>query len=122
VPRHIQLSRLGHYLDLRTAIMLGKSDVEHRGAGGKLSEALVGPLAPGGLVIDKTGLTGRFDFTRERAQERKAPADGDVPMASDPVGPTPLEALRDQLGLRLEPSKAALPVPVIDKVVRPSAN
>jgi uncharacterized protein (TIGR03435 family) len=36
--------------------------------------------------------------------------------------PTPIEALRDQLGLKLEPSKTSLSVLVIDKVERPSDN
>jgi uncharacterized protein (TIGR03435 family) len=39
-----------------------------------------------------------------------------------PSGPAPIEALRDQLGLKLEPSKASLPVLFIDKVERPSEN
>jgi len=43
-----------------------------------------------------------------------------VPTAPD--GPTPPEALRDQLGLKLEPAKATLPILIIDRVERPSEN
>jgi bla regulator protein blaR1 len=72
-------------------------------------------------VIDHTGLTGRFDFTLEWAREPWASATSDAPPPA-PSGPTPIEALRDQLGLKLEPSKTSLSVLVIDKVERPSDN
>jgi bla regulator protein blaR1 len=67
-------------------------------------------------VIDKTGLSGKFDFTLEWA-----PSDSPAP-PSDPVGPTPVQALRDQLGLKVESRKAPVPVLVIDRVERPSEN
>jgi uncharacterized protein (TIGR03435 family) len=89
---------------------------------GTISEALAGPLAFGRPIIDKTGLTGRFDFMLEWAHERRTTAGSDSPVASDPIGPTPLEALRDQLGLKLESAKASIPILVIDKVERPSEN
>jgi uncharacterized protein (TIGR03435 family) len=41
-----------------------------------------------------------------------------VPAA--PAGPTPIEALRDQLGIKLELAKGSLPVLLIDNVDRPS--
>jgi uncharacterized protein (TIGR03435 family) len=43
-------------------------------------------------------------------------------LPSAPVGPTPGEALRDQLGLKLEPAKASVQILVIDRVERPSEN
>jgi uncharacterized protein (TIGR03435 family) len=70
-------------------------------------------------MIDATGLTGTFDFTLEFAQERRA--NGAVPDA-DPTGPTFAEALRDQLGIKLQPQKGLVNVPVLDHVERPSAN
>jgi uncharacterized protein (TIGR03435 family) len=110
------------YVDLGSTLMLGSRDVSMDVLAGTISEALAGPLAFGRPIIDKTGLTGRFDFTLEWARERRTPADSDSSVASDPIGPTPLEALRDQLGLKLESTKASIPILVIDRVDRPSEN
>jgi bla regulator protein BlaR1 len=73
-------------------------------------------------VVDQTGLSGRFDFTLEFAPElnRPAPPNSDPP--SDPQGPAFLDALRDQLGLKLQPTKAPVQVLIIDHLERPSAN
>ncbi|MGC1293914.1 MAG: TIGR03435 family protein, partial [Alloacidobacterium sp.] len=37
-------------------------------------------------------------------------------------GPTPVQALRDQLGLKLESAKGPVKILVIDRVERPSEN
>jgi uncharacterized protein (TIGR03435 family) len=87
---------------------------------GALSGAI--PLRLGRPVIDETGLTGTFDFTLEWAREPRAAAASDSPAPSAPAGPTPLEAVQEQLGLKLEPAKASLPILVIDRVERPSGN
>ena len=73
-------------------------------------------------VINKTGLSGRFDSTLEWAREPQGPAASDSPAPAAPAGPTLIEALRDQLGLKIEPAKAALQILVIDKAERPSEN
>ena len=66
-------------------------------------------------VIDRTGLGGNFDFAVEWAPE--------LPGAEpDPSGPTFLEALKDQLGIRLESQKGPAEVIVLDHVERPSEN
>jgi bla regulator protein BlaR1 len=119
---HFACHSFSPYIDLGTKFLLGSRDVSMDVLAGTLSEILGGPLAFGRPIIDKTGLTGRFDFTLEWARERRAPAGFDSSVASDPIGPTPLEALRDQLGLKLESTKAAIPILVIDKVERPSEN
>jgi hypothetical protein len=66
-------------------------------------------------VIDKTGLKGRFDFTLEWARDPRGLAASDSPAPAAPAGPTPIEALRDQPGLKPEPTKTALPILVIER-------
>lgn len=105
-------------LDTSAGIVLGSRDVTIDGLTGALC-MLESQL--GRPVIDKTGLTGRFDFTVEWERPPRASASS-VVLPPPPSGPTLIEALRDQLGLKLEPSRASLPVLVIDKVERPSEN
>jgi uncharacterized protein (TIGR03435 family) len=73
----------------------------------------------GGLgreVIDKTGVTGDYDFRLEWA----AGADGNPP--PDSTSPGLFTALREQLGLKLEPRKAHFEMLVIDHAEKPSSN
>jgi bla regulator protein blaR1 len=99
-------------------VVVGSRDISTDVLAGALS---ILPLGVGRPVIDKTGLAGRFDFTLEWAREPRAPAASEAPPPA-PSGPTPIGALRDQLGLKLAPSKASLPILFIDKVERPSDN
>ena len=97
-------------------LMLGSRDVT--------MDELAAALSISGLgrpVIDKTGIPGRIDFTLEWAPEPRGLAASDAPAAA-PAGPTPIEALRDKLGLKREPAKTSLPILVIDKVEKPSEN
>jgi len=64
-------------------------------------------------VVDQTGLTGRFDFTLEWSSDSNA---------TDSPGPTFLEALRDQLGLKLTSTKGPIQTLIIDHVESPSEN
>jgi bla regulator protein blaR1 len=98
-------------------IVLGSRDVTMDVLAGALS--MLEPQV-GRPVLDRTGLTQRFDFTIEWERPPRAPGPDAPPPA--PLGPTLIEAVHDQLGLKLEPSKASLAVLVIDKVERPSAN
>ena len=63
-----------------------------------------------GPVIDQTGLAGNYDFRIEFAPE--APG-------FDTSGPTFLEALREQVGLKLNPQKGPVDVIIVDHVERP---
>ena len=65
-------------------------------------------------VVDQTGLTGLWDFTVVAATPRP-PQDGDA-------GPTVLETLQDQLGIKLKPTHAIVSVLIVDHVERPSEN
>lgn len=67
-------------------------------------------------IIDKTGLTGLFDIHLFFAPENAAANAGAT------SGPSFFTAVQEQLGLKLEPSKAPLPVLVIESIQRPSEN
>ena len=67
-------------------------------------------------VVDETGLPGHYDYSVEFA--RKSLRDN----PEMDTGPSLLEALRDQLGMKLTTRRAVLQRLVIDHVERPSAN
>ena len=69
-------------------------------------------------LIDKTGLTGGFDFSIEWTPPEDMGQPGDVGSFGAPFR----EALKKQLGLKLEPQKAPVEVLVIDHVEQPTAN
>lgn len=71
----------------------------------------------GRRVVNQTGLTGLWDFTIEGPQPSKPPTD-----ASLSTGPTMLEVVRDQLGIKLKSTRAVVSVPVIDHIEPVSAN
>src|SRR5439155_24563291 len=63
------------------------------------------------FVVDKTGLTERFDFNLGWTPERlptSAPPPGIPPV--DPNGPPLVTALQEQLGLKLRPAKRQVDV------------
>lgn len=73
-------------------------------------------------MVDETGLSGRFDFTIEWTPEPNNSAAAAAEVQPDSQGTTFLEALNEQLGLKLKPTKAPLNVLVIDHVEMPSPN
>jgi uncharacterized protein (TIGR03435 family) len=73
-------------------------------------------------MLDRTGLTGNFDFLLEFTPELSGPLPPGPTLQPDPNGPPFLEALRDQLGLKLESQTGPVDVLVIDHVEEPSAN
>jgi uncharacterized protein (TIGR03435 family) len=70
-------------------------------------------------VADQTGLAGNYDFDLSFRPLRGAGEDAGAP-ADD--RPTLYDALRQQLGLRLQPAKGQVEYLVIDGVDHPSAN
>jgi uncharacterized protein (TIGR03435 family) len=71
------------------------------------------------LVIDKTGLTGGYDFTLEWMRE---PAGAKPPDTSFDNRPSIFTALEEQLGLRLESAKIPIQAVVIDRAEKPEEN
>jgi uncharacterized protein (TIGR03435 family) len=86
----------------------------------------------GSTVIDKTGLTGRYDYTLKWAPEHEtAPPMMQAPGPGAPAGgeqaqtssePSLFTALQEQLGLKLVSQKEPVEVIVIDDIQRPSPN
>ncbi|ADW70297.1 TIGR03435 family protein [Granulicella tundricola] len=77
-----------------------------------LADNLSGTLSR--LVIDKTGLTGKYDFALKYAPD-------DAPTTNDP-GPSLFTALEEQLGLHLESTKGPVDTIVIDHLEQPTEN
>jgi uncharacterized protein (TIGR03435 family) len=69
-------------------------------------------------VVDQTNLTGSFDFTLEFAQPPRDALGSDTSNSE----PTFIEALKDQLGLKLQASNSPVNVLVIDQIDQPSSN
>jgi len=82
----------------------------------------------GRLVVDRTGLTGRFDMDMEWAPmtQFRQPGNLDPPadFADRAVNnlPTLFVALKEQLGLQLEPARGPVPSIIIEQVERPSPD
>jgi len=88
---------------------------------------VAGALPPVGrldrTVIDQTGLSGNFDFTLQWTPESDDAAPPAANLQGDDLQETTfLEALREQLGLKLESQKGPVQVLVIDHVQKPSEN
>jgi len=74
-------------------------------------------------VVDKTGLTAQFDFDLEWTYDDTQFGGNLPPIAQENSGkPDLFAALQQQLGLRLESTKAAIDTIIIDGVQRPSDN
>jgi len=70
-------------------------------------------------VVDMTGLTGLWDYTFTAVAPQRP---GTEPTDAPEPGPTALEALHDQLGLKLRPTREVIPLLIVDHVDRPLAN
>jgi uncharacterized protein (TIGR03435 family) len=98
---------------LGNALMVGKASIRGMGI-----DSLLGTVArdAGRPVVDRTGLTGAFDWdlTWTPLTNRRP--------GIDPDGPTIFTALQEQLGLKLEGIKGTTDVLVIDRVERPTED
>jgi hypothetical protein len=83
------------------------------------------PELGGRIVIDKTALQGKFDFTLKWTPD---PAMGAMPsgpdrgLKSDSSAPSLLTALQEQLGLKLDMTKEPVDVIVVDSAEVPTPN
>jgi len=74
----------------------------------------------GRTVIDRTGLTGNYDFTLRWSPDNSATSASEGAQAD--TLPSIFTAVQEQLGLKLESTKAPASVLVVDHLERPSQN
>jgi uncharacterized protein (TIGR03435 family) len=74
-------------------------------------------------VVDKTGLTGKYDFDLEWTRD-ESQFEGLIPLAKTDIPPKPdlFAAMQEQLGLRLRSARGPVQVLVIDRAERPTEN
>ncbi len=77
----------------------------------QMMAAQLSARALGRVVVDRTGIDGKFDVDLEWAPDEKPDS-----------GPSIFTALQEQLGLRLESKRGAVEMLVIDHVEKPPAN
>ena len=90
----------------------------------QLASALSSQLSA--IVVDKTGIEGRFDasfqWTPDQAMRLKSGDPAPAPPPDATPGPSIFTAIQEKLGLRLESRKVPTEVIVIDHAQRPSEN
>src|SRR5579862_5454373 len=79
-------------------------------------------------VVDKTGLTGEYDFTLQWTPDA-APSTAVAPAATAPGAPPPIAdgpsiftAIQEQLGLRLDSKRELMDSLMVDNVEKPTEN
>jgi uncharacterized protein (TIGR03435 family) len=85
----------------------------------------------GRIVVDRTGLSGSYEFNLDFTPDQMPPAGGPGPVAPpgapalppvDPNGPSIYTALQEQLGLKLDSQRGPVAVTVIDSVDHPTED
>jgi uncharacterized protein (TIGR03435 family) len=93
-----------------------------------VSMDLIANSIPGGSsgvniqVLNRTGLTGNFDFALEFTPRHDGASAPPANFNPDTTGPTFMDALRDQLGLKLDAQQGPVEVFVVDYVEEPQLN
>ena len=82
----------------------------------EIAQAISNMFGPDRPVVDKTGLTGFYDFFVEATPEWR------INNNPQPEDVSVFSAVQDQLGLRLEPQKAMIDILVVDHMDKPSPN
>jgi bla regulator protein blaR1 len=127
-PARTEGQSKGGGIDTRGRMMMAPGRIESQDT---TIEMLTHALAPqvGHSVVDKTGLTGRYDYTLEWTPDNApppmpggngAPARGDA--GNDTAGVSLITAIQEQLGLKLESEKGKVDVIVIDHIDPPTEN
>jgi len=76
----------------------------------------------GGPIVDRTGLTGKYDFNLTFTPDDRTSANAPLTDSAD-APPSIFTAMQEQLGLKLEQKKIPMDFVVIDHIEKtPSAN
>ena len=102
--------------------MDGKGQLEGTNVGTSILANVLGrqPEIGGRMVIDKTGLTGRYDFKLKWTPD--AGMNGAESAAADGANVSLFTAMTEELGLKLEATKDAVDTIVIDSAEMPTEN
>jgi uncharacterized protein (TIGR03435 family) len=73
-------------------------------------------------VVDKTGLTGKYDFNLQWAPDNSQFGGGVAAAPSDAPDAPFFTAIQQQLGIRLEATKGPVDALIVDQAEHPSAN
>ena len=73
-------------------------------------------------TVNKTGLTGKYDFTLDFAPDETVYGGAIPPAPEDAQSPHLFTAVQEQLGLRLEATRGMVAAMVVDGAVRPAAD
>jgi uncharacterized protein (TIGR03435 family) len=94
-----------------------KGGLRHTSGKDATIESLLALLssAAGRPVLDKTGLTGKYDYKLEWAPDN-------LQADAEPSGPSIFTAVQEQLGLKLESGKGPVEIIVIDHAEQASGN
>jgi uncharacterized protein (TIGR03435 family) len=76
----------------------------------------------GRTVLDRTGLTGNWEFELTFMPDQFDPPPGPNAPPLDPGAPSLPAALQEQLGLKLEDTRGTMEVLVVERVERPTEN
>jgi uncharacterized protein (TIGR03435 family) len=77
----------------------------------------------GRVVLDKTGLTGPYDFSLTWTPDQMPNRPPGAPeIAVDPNGPSIFTAVQEQLGLKLDSQRGPVAMLVIDRIEKPVEN
>jgi uncharacterized protein (TIGR03435 family) len=104
-----------------TRISVGRGQFELLGAAVTALANQLGQVL-GRSVIDKTELTGNYDFKLEWTPDESQGPGGEAPPSSDNTGVSIFTAVQDQLGLKLEATKGPVEILVIDRAEKASEN
>ena len=86
---------------------------------GFIADSLSASVDLGRPMLDRTGLAGTFDFTLEWTRQRRDSPSLGPDVLPDSSELTFQEALKDQLGLKLEPQSGPVDIIVVDHIEHP---
>jgi len=111
--------------DCKNAKFSGPPAGRYSGCGSISVVASIASMMLGAPVIDKTGLTGTFAVAMNFSPEGVRPFAGEAARDALPAErelPSFRDAMRDQLGFKLESTRGPVEVLVIDSVSQPTEN